>query len=341
MVPETEHRARGVRLAALFLLLLLAAGPGGTHAYWLLGGTWGLHRSGADGTSTGIRLVAALVLLLLAAAALVVLAHVGAWRQAVLSNRAVRVLVWILAGVFLLEALASFTWSRDHEWWLYGPVSLLIAALAAAVALSPPSLPLRLVVAAVTLAGLGVGAALLVDSSRGGRTVGSGIASAEARDVPAFTAVELKATNDVAIHVGGTRRVLVRGDDNLLPLVTTRVEHGVLVIGASHGFTTRRPMRVDVTVPSLETVTLAGSGIVAADGRVSRLSATLSGTGQLQLASLVARDVVTVLAGTGRVDVTATHSLDAIVAGSGAIFYGGDPSRVTKDVSGRGTIAPR
>jgi len=109
-----------------------------THLYWMLGGTWGLYtRSGAQEhvATTGVRVVAALVLTLLVAAVLVVLARVGLWKQPVLSDRVIRVLAWALAGVFLLETLAAFTRSRgEPEWWLYGPVSLVIALLALFVA---------------------------------------------------------------------------------------------------------------------------------------------------------------------------------------------------------------
>jgi hypothetical protein len=46
----------------------------------------------------------------------------------------IRVLAWALAAVFLAEAVASFTWSREYEWWMYGPVALVIGLLALAVA---------------------------------------------------------------------------------------------------------------------------------------------------------------------------------------------------------------
>jgi putative autotransporter adhesin-like protein len=61
-----------------------------------------------------------------------------------------------------------------------------------------------------------------------------------------------------------------QGEDNLLPLVTTQVKNGRLVIGASRGFKTTLPMRVDVTVPTLKAITLAGSGIVSASAIVTR-----------------------------------------------------------------------
>ena len=124
-----------VRVAALLLIAGLVAGPVSTHVYWMLGGTWGLYgRSGDNVTSTGVRVVAAVVVVLLVAAVLVVLARAGLWRQALVPDRLIRLSAWALAAIFLLEALASFTWSREHEWWMYGPVSLAIGLLALAVA---------------------------------------------------------------------------------------------------------------------------------------------------------------------------------------------------------------
>jgi hypothetical protein len=128
---------RRVRVAALLLIAGLVAGPVSTHVYWMLGGTWGLYgRSGTreEVATTGVRIVAAVVIVLLIAAVLVVLARVGLWQQAFVSARMIRFFAWALAGIFLLEALASFTWGRAPEWWMYGPVSLVIALLALIVA---------------------------------------------------------------------------------------------------------------------------------------------------------------------------------------------------------------
>lgn len=57
-----------VRVAALLLIAGLAAGPVGTHGYWLLGGTWGLSTNGVrdDVSTTGTRVVAAVVIAVLA-----------------------------------------------------------------------------------------------------------------------------------------------------------------------------------------------------------------------------------------------------------------------------------
>ena len=144
MTLGKEVASRRVRTAALLLIVALAAGPLGTHVYWLLGGTWGLYTNGArdEVASTGTRVVAAVVIVLLIAASLVVLARVGMWQQAIVSDRLIRLFAWALAAVFLLETLAAFTWSRgEPQWWLYGPVSLVIAALALVVAESGGARP--------------------------------------------------------------------------------------------------------------------------------------------------------------------------------------------------------
>jgi uncharacterized protein DUF3995 len=141
MADKDEARAEGasgrVRVAALLLIAGLVAGPVSTHVYWLLGGTWGLYTDGVrdEVATTGIRVVAAVVVVLLVAAVLVVLARVGLWQQPFVPERVIRFFAWALAAIFLLETLAAFTWSRGEElWWLYGPVSLVIAVLALAVA---------------------------------------------------------------------------------------------------------------------------------------------------------------------------------------------------------------
>ena len=145
MAPRAEGAASRVRVAALLLILGLLSGPVATHVYWMLGGTWGLHEFGggpAEGTtSTGIRVVAAVVVVLLVAAVLVVLARVGLWQQALVSDRMIRFFAWALAAVLLLETVAAFTWGKAPEWWLYGPVSLMIGALALVVARSGEARP--------------------------------------------------------------------------------------------------------------------------------------------------------------------------------------------------------
>ena len=86
----------------------LAAGPVGA-VYWMLGGTWGLYTA-APATRWRHRARALSPpgwWLLLVAAMLVVLARVGLWQQAFVSDRMIRFFAWALAAIFVLETLAG------------------------------------------------------------------------------------------------------------------------------------------------------------------------------------------------------------------------------------------
>jgi hypothetical protein len=222
----------------------------------------------------------------------------------------------------------------------------------------------RLVVSASVLAGAATIGLLyhfgvFGGSTAGSFTDGSGVAATQARDLPDFSGVELVGANNVLIHVGGRQSVVVRADDNLLERVTTKVEAGTLVIGNTPGsFSTKSPMSVEVTVPTLKALLLAGSGNVGVDGiraeslnvslpgsgtltgsgTTDRLDVTVGGSGTVQFSGLVARRVHAVVGGSGTIFVTATEALDASVPGTGSVLYAGNPASVTKNVTGTGAI---
>ena len=150
MAPGMEVASRRVRVAALLLIAGLAAGPVATHVYWMLGGTWGLYTL-ASATKWRRRAYA------LSPPWSSCCSSPRCWSfwrgsgcgsRRIVSDRAIRFFAWALAAVFLVETLAAFTWSRGEElWWMYGPVSLVIAVLALVVAGSggagplPPAAP--------------------------------------------------------------------------------------------------------------------------------------------------------------------------------------------------------
>lgn len=190
---------------------------------------------------------------------------------------------------------------------------------------------------------------------------GSGVAATQSRSLPRFSSLELTGSNRVSVRVGAAQAVVVRADDNLIGRVTTEVRRDTLMIGNQPGsFTARTPMSVDVTVRSLEAVTLSGSGTIAVtgvtgdtftavisgsgvltgSGTVTSLAVTVSGSGDAQLDQLTARDVRASLTGSGRILARATDSLDASVPGSGAIVYSGNPPHLTTSITGSGTVMP-
>jgi hypothetical protein len=195
--------------------------------------------------------------------------------------------------------------------------------------------------------------------SSGSGIQGSGIAATQTRTVAGFSSLELAGSNNVTVVAGAPQSVVVHADSNLISHITTQVVAGSLIIADTGSFTTRTPMSVDISVPSLTavnlsgsgqisvtgikasrlTVMVSGSGLLYAAGTATRLDVTLSGDGQAQLSQLTASEVHAVVAGSGLVEVTATTTLDAAVPGTGAIVYGGNPPQVATSVTGIGTVA--
>jgi hypothetical protein len=191
-----------------------------------------------------------------------------------------------------------------------------------------------------------------------GRATGSGVAASEIRTLPAFTAVDLAGTNEMTVQVGEPQQVVVRADDNLLDKVVTQVRAGVLVVSDRGSFTTRSPMSVFVTVPSLRSATLSGTGqlnatgvtantftarlrgtgTLIASGRAERVDASVAGDGAVTLGSVLARDATVTVRGTGSATIHATRSLNATVSGTGSIVYTGHPASVTTNITGEGSI---
>ena len=186
----------------------------------------------------------------------------------------------------------------------------------------------------------------------------SGPTVEQTRTVPTFSGIDLAGANDVVVRVGGPQRVVLRGDASVVGLVTTDVRLGTLVIGQRRGITTDARLSVDVTVPSLDSAAisgsgrltvvgvqasefsaaLTGSGELSVTGTAGRYSAALSGVGSLLLGGLVGNQVTVDLSGSGQVTVDATRAVDVNLSGTGSVLYRGNPAHVTKVVTGTGAV---
>lgn len=196
----------------------------------------------------------------------------------------------------------------------------------------------------------------------GGQIQGSGNVISENRPVSGFTSIVLRGSANVFVTFGETESVVVKTDDNILPLIETRVQNGQLIISTKNNtsFTSTDPVRVDVTMKSLDSINLSGSGIINVPelsgdaikvtlpgsgninlaGEVNRVDISLGGSGIVSCSGLKAKTATVSLSGSGNVSVYASDSLDATLAGSGTIQYSGNPANVNKNVTGSGTILP-
>jgi hypothetical protein len=190
---------------------------------------------------------------------------------------------------------------------------------------------------------------------------GSGVAKTESRAVASFSKIDLSGSPEVEVAIGPAASVAVTADDNVLPVIETTVGGDTLRIGSKQSYNTSLGVKVKITVPALDGVSVSGSGNIHAtglkagdmdagvtgsgdvtlSGAVDQLRAHITGSGELRAGELGAKNVRVTVTGSGDATVRASEQLDASVTGSGDVHYSGNPPKVRKNVTGSGGIAPR
>jgi uncharacterized RmlC-like cupin family protein len=94
----------------------------------------------------------------------------------------------------------------------------------------------------------------------------------------------------------------------------------------------------DLIMTELEFV-ISGSGAAKITGRSKALSLRISGSGEFNGRDFEAERASVRVSGSGRARVWASQSLDAVISGSGDLFYRGNPQMSTH-ISGSGKIRP-
>lgn len=182
-------------------------------------------------------------------------------------------------------------------------------------------------------------------------------AASEVRTTGAFRGVELAGTIEVEARIGPATRVEVIGEPDRIKQVLTSVAGGVLRIDTK-GKLGKSRLRVVVTAPALETfaisgtgelratglgggtieATISGAGAMQLAGKAAALRLSIPGTGEVRAKDLVVGDATIDVQGTGEARIHATRSVDARIAGTGALRIHGNPATVKRSVTGTGII---
>lgn len=189
------------------------------------------------------------------------------------------------------------------------------------------------------------------------RVTGSGTSRTESRTTGDFTSVEVKGSLAVDVTVGGARSVTVTADDNVVPVIRTRVERGRLIIDSTDSYTTKLGVRVAITAPALDglavsgsaaaqvrglaarslALAVSGSGTIDAEGTAAALTVAVSGSGRIRARGVASDDATVAVSGSGGAELQVARGLTVQLSGSGVVDYWGD-AQVTKAVSGSGKV---
>ena len=199
----------------------------------------------------------------------------------------------------------------------------------------------------------------VVMSGQGRQVQGSGRRASEQRHIPDFHGIELAAGVDVRYVTGAEPRLVIAGDDNLLELVTTVVDQGILIISTTPnvGYSSSSGIVIECSSRQLEMLAIEGSGDADARGlHADRFEASIAGSGEMRLAGTARSATLRIagsgdihaldlcceraeasIAGSGEIAVHSTQQLDATISGSGDIRYRGATPRRSR-VTGSGSI---
>ena len=156
---------------------------------------------------------------------------------------------------------------------------------------------------------------------------GSGHVVEESRAVSGFTGVNLATLGNLQIQLGDSEGLRIQAEDNLFPYLETIVSGNQLEIRSQDGIGLRptRPVNFYLTVKSLDSIALTGSGnIVAPDLKANQFHVRLSGSGNMTLGNLYATNIEMQLTGSGNLRVAGATAQDQQItlSGSGDVELG-------------------
>ncbi len=198
------------------------------------------------------------------------------------------------------------------------------------------------------------------------RTKGSGEVKEESRNVANFSRVLLALPADVVLTQSNTESLSIAADDNLLPLMSTRVENGELVIEGdkNRGFSTRNGIKIRLNVKSLNGITIKGSGDIHGDQlntdkfdlaimgsgdvrfksiRADQFKLSIKGSGDVTVSTLDSKSVDAAIHGSGDIRLPALQAktVNFSVNGSGDIQASGSADKVDVEINGSGDVSTR
>ena len=160
-----------------------------------------------------------------------------------------------------------------------------------------------------------------------GMTQGSGTFKTETRTPGHFTGVSMSLPGSVELRTGASESVTIETDDNLMPLIETVVEDGVLQIRSTKrnvGIAPRR-LKIVVQAKGVDQLSLGGSGTIDADAlRGAKVRIELGGSGSIKVRGVETDALTVALGGSGdlRVGAGATKKLSLSIGGSGDVDLG-------------------
>ena len=189
---------------------------------------------------------------------------------------------------------------------------------------------------------------------------GSGKRETEKRQIAAFTSITTEGAFNIEVTCQKDQGLEVEADDNVLEYISTEVSNNVLRLKNTKGYSVNEPVKIKISVPNLEGLSVSGAGTIqikgmnnekfeidsngapsiAVSGTTKLIDINTNGAGKIDTHNLRASRGVVESNGVSRVDLYVADQLDVTVSGPSSVFYQGDPV-VKKNVNGPGKVEKR
>jgi hypothetical protein len=162
---------------------------------------------------------------------------------------------------------------------------------------------------------------------------GSGVIVEETRSLDPLHGVVLQISGDLSIQFGEKEQILLKGEDNILPLVETEVKDGILKIGfkPKTSISLTRSISYQLTLKQLDMAETTSSGEINVPAmKANQLTLASKGSGEI-LSGILDLDVLsTSQHSSGRIELAGLNAdmLGAEIKGSGSLRI--DGGRVKK-----------
>jgi len=189
---------------------------------------------------------------------------------------------------------------------------------------------------------------------------GSGTAAEDTRTVSEFDEVVVSGALQLELSLGKKPALKLSGDDNLLPLIETKVEGSKLTVSSKKNLDPKLPLRLELSAKNVKRVALSGAGKINVEGvdndalaielsgagdvllkgKTKKLKIGFSGAGKADATGLSASSVSVSISGAGKVELGEPKELDVKISGAGKVRYDGNP-KISQKISGAGKLVKR
>lgn len=183
---------------------------------------------------------------------------------------------------------------------------------------------------------------------------GSGNVVTENREISGFHSIEVGGVFNVEIVAQQDYSVSIEADDNLMPLIKTEVNNGVLEISNDKSMKSSQKINIKISAPDLERLETSGASKVSlvnlknseflletsgaskvtVAGETNKFVVDVSGASKIDAEGLKSTDANVQASGASKVMVNVSGSLAADCSGASSVIYSGTPSNIDKKTSG-------